>query len=50
MCYNYQKARCIMATSIKYLIVGLVATVLWEYGHPYIPGIVVDHPAHEHTH
>jgi len=32
---------------MKYLLVGLVATVLWEFGHPFIPGLVVDH---EHTH
>ena len=36
-----------MSNTVKYLIVGLVATVVWEFGHPYIPGLVVDHP---HTH
>ena len=29
------------------LFVGLVATLVWEFGHPYIPGLVLDH---EHTH
>ena len=32
---------------MKYLFVGLVATLVWEFGHPYIPGLVLDH---EHTH
>tara|TARA_Y100000004_G_scaffold88796_1_gene99573 strand:- start:949 stop:1062 length:114 start_codon:yes stop_codon:yes gene_type:complete len=32
---------------MKYLFVGLVATLVWEFGHPYIPGLVVDH---DHTH
>jgi len=39
-----------MSKFVNYLIVGLVATVLWEYGHPYIPGLVVDHDhSHEHV-
>ena len=42
-----------MNNSLKYLFVGLVATLLWEFGHPYIPGLVVDHEhtcEHTHTH
>ena len=37
-----------MCKFAKYLVVGLVATLVWEFGHPYIPGLVVDH-AHEHV-
>ena len=36
-----------MTNFTKYLLVGLVATLVWEFGHPYIPGLVVDH---DHTH
>ena len=32
---------------MKYLIVGFIAVVAWEFGHPYIPGLV---PSHDHTH
>lgn len=39
-----------MNNALKYLFVGLVATLLWEFGHPYIPGLVVDHDHTEHTH
>ena len=37
-----------MTNFLKYAIVGLVATLVWEFGHPYIPGLVVDHD-HEHV-
>ena len=36
-----------MKKTIKYIIVGFVATIVWEIGHPFIPGLVVDH---DHTH
>ena len=36
-----------MKKTIEYIIIGFVATILWEFGHPFIPGLVVDH---DHTH
>ena len=36
-----------MKKTIEYIIIGFIATILWEFGHPFIPGLVVDH---DHTH
>ena len=38
-----------MSRFLNYTIVALAAVLVWEYGHPYIPGLVVDHD-HEHVH
>jgi|TARA_B100001094_G_scaffold61988_1_gene57767 hypothetical protein len=35
-----------MNNTIKFIIVGFVATIVWEFGHPFIPGLVPD----QHTH
>lgn len=37
----------IMKKFIEFFIVSVSAVILWEYGHPYIPGLVTDH-GHEH--
>jgi len=39
-----------MKAFVNYAIVACLAVITWEYGHPYIPGLVVDHPVHEHLH
>ena len=33
----------IMTRFVNYFIVACLAVLTWEYGHPYIPGLVVDH-------
>ena len=37
-----------MNRAFNYFVVAIVAVVVWEYGHPYIPGLVVEHD-HEHV-
>lgn len=39
-----------MEKFLKYAIVSVAAVLVWEFGHPYIPGLVVDHGAEEHCH
>ena len=41
---NYEEQ---FLVKMKYLIVGFIAVVAWEFGHPYIPGVM---ETLEHTH
>ncbi len=36
-----------MKNTLSIVLAALIGAFVWEVGHPYIPGVVVDHHTHE---